>query len=143
MIQKEVAERITADPGGKEYGALTIGVNYYSDPQLVLRVPKKVFMPQPEVESAVIRLRTRDKPPFPVENEQIFFRLVKAAFGQRRKTLLNAVLGVCPGMDKNMVAQMMARIGIDSGRRGETLSLAEFGQLANTIYKKIPLEKQV
>lgn len=143
MIQKEVAERITAEPGGKEYGALTIGVNYYSDPELVLRVPKKVFMPQPEVESAVIKLKVREKPPIHVEDERIFFKVVKAAFGQRRKTLLNAVLGLVSGMDKNSIAQMMAQIGIDSGRRGETLSLAEFGKLANTINTKISEEKQV
>jgi 16S rRNA (adenine1518-N6/adenine1519-N6)-dimethyltransferase len=143
MIQKEVAERITAEPGGKEYGALTVGVNYYSDPQLVLRVPNKVFMPQPEVESALIRLKTRDKPPAHVEDERLFFKVVKAAFGQRRKTLLNAVSGIAPGIDKNVTAQMMAQIGIDSRRRGETLSLEEFARLANIIYKKISEEKQV
>ena len=143
MIQKEVAERITAEPGGKDYGALTIGVNYFSDPQLVLRVPKQVFMPQPEVESAVVRLKTRGKPPVHIEDEQLFFKVVKAAFGQRRKTLLNAVLGIVPGKDKNETAQMMAEIGIDSGRRGETLSIAEFARLANTIYKKVSEEKQV
>lgn len=143
MIQKEVAERITAEPGGKDYGALTIGVNYYSDPQLVLRVPRKVFMPQPEVESAVIKLMTREKPPVHVADKQTFFRVVKAAFGQRRKTLLNAVAGVVPEMDKNMTAEMMAQIGIDPGRRGETLSLAEFAQLANIIYQKITEQKQI
>lgn len=143
MIQKEVAERITAEPGGKDYGALTIGVNYFSDPQLVLRVPKQVFMPQPEVESAVVRLKTRGRPPVHIEDEQLFFKVVKAAFGQRRKTLLNAVLGIVPGKDKNETAQMMAEIGIDSGRRGETLSIAEFARLANTIYKKVSEQKQV
>lgn len=94
-------------------------------------------MPQPEVESAVIRLKTRGKPPVYIEDEQMFFKVVKAAFGQRRKTLLNAVLGIVPGKDKNETARMMAEIGIDSGRRGETLSIAEFARLANTIYKKV------
>lgn len=143
MIQKEVAERITALPGGKDYGALTIGVNYFSEPQLVLRVPKMVFMPQPEVESAVLRLKVRENPPVHVEDEQLFFKVVKAAFGQRRKTLLNAISGLMPGMDKSEAARWMNVAGIDSGRRGETLSIEEFARLANTIYRLISEEKQV
>lgn len=143
MIQKEVAERITAVPGGKDYGALTIGVNYYSDPQLVLRVPKNVFMPQPEVESAVLRLQVRERPPVHVEDEQLFFKVVRAAFGQRRKTLLNALSGLAPGIDKSEAARLMAVAGIESGRRGETLSLEEFAQLTNTIYRAIAEEQQV
>jgi len=103
MVQKEVAERITAAPGSKDYGALTLGVNYYSDPQQVMKVPRKVFMPQPDVESVVVRLIPRKNPPASVENEQAFFLVVRAAFGQRRKTLLNALSSL--GVDKNKIGE--------------------------------------
>lgn len=134
MVQKEVAERIVAQPGGKDYGALTLGVNYYSEPQKVIRVPKKVFMPQPEVESAVVRLKTRAKPPALVEDEEFFFQVVRAAFGQRRKTLANTVSGLNEKLEKSTVAKTLSDIGIDPGRRGETLSFEEFARIANTIY---------
>ncbi len=136
MIQKEVAERMVALPGSKEYGALTLGVNYYCDPQLVIRVPQKVFLPQPEVESMVVRLRRRETPPVPVEDEGIFFRVVRAAFGQRRKTLVNALSGAFQGLEKSMIARMLNDIGIDPARRGETLSLQEFAVVANALSGK-------
>lgn len=133
MVQKEVAERMSALPGNKDYGALTLGINYYSDPQRVTKVPKKVFMPQPEVESAVVKLKIRGTPPVMVDNEIIFFRVVRAAFGQRRKTLANALADTFEGFEKNDVTRLLAGIGIDPGRRGETLSFEEFARIANTI----------
>lgn len=136
MVQKEVAERITAAPGSKDYGALTLGVNYYSDPQQVMKVPRKVFMPQPDVESVVVRLIPRKNPPASVENEQAFFLVVRAAFGQRRKTLLNALSSL--GVDKNKIGLMLPDLGIDPGRRGETLSFEEFARVSNFLHPFIP-----
>ena len=136
MVQKEVAERITAAPGGRDYGALTLGVNYYSEPQQVVKVPRKVFMPQPDVESAVIRLIPRKDPPASVENEQAFFLVVRAAFGQRRKTLLNALSSL--GVDKNKIGVMLLDLGIDPGRRGETLNFEEFARVSNSLHPFIP-----
>ncbi len=136
MVQKEVAERITAAPGSKDYGALTLGVNYYSDPQQVMKVPRKVFMPQPDVESVVVRLIPRKNPPASVENEQAFFLVVRAAFGQRRKTLLNALSSL--GVDKNKIGLMLPDLGIDPGRRGETLSFEEFARVSNSLHPFIP-----
>ncbi len=134
MVQKEVAERMTAVPGGKDYGALTLGVNYYSEPEPVIRVPKKVFMPQPEVESTVVRLTPRESPPAAVEDEQTFFRVVKAAFGQRRKTLANTMSGIAGGLSKDQVAGLLSGLGIDPVRRGETLGFEEFARIANSVY---------
>ncbi|MBU7007756.1 16S rRNA (adenine(1518)-N(6)/adenine(1519)-N(6))-dimethyltransferase RsmA [Phosphitispora fastidiosa] len=136
MVQKEVAERITAAPGSKDYGALTLGVNYYSEPQQVVKVPRKVFMPQPDVESAVIRFIPRKNPPASVENEQAFFLVVKAAFGQRRKTLLNSLSSL--GIDKNQIGTILPDLGIDPGRRGETLSFEEFARVSNSLHPLIP-----
>lgn len=133
MIQKEVAARMVAQPGSKDYGALTLGVGYYSEPQLVARVPKKVFMPQPEVESTVVRLKILDNPPVPVESEEVFFQVVRAAFGQRRKTLINALTGGMEGLDKNQIGQALSDSGINPERRGETLSFQEFASIANLI----------
>ncbi|WP_418791306.1 16S rRNA (adenine(1518)-N(6)/adenine(1519)-N(6))-dimethyltransferase RsmA [Phosphitispora sp. TUW77] len=135
MVQKEVADRIAAVPGTKDYGALTLGVNYYSNPQKVFKVPRKVFIPQPDVESAVIRLILRKHPPAQVINEQAFFCVVKAAFGQRRKTLLNALSSL--GIDKNQLSIILYDLGINPERRGETLSFEEFAGISNVLYPLI------
>jgi len=135
MVQKEVAERMVASPGRKDYGALTLGVNYYSEPKMIVRVPKKVFMPQPEVESMVVRLNRREQPPVRVDDEGTFFRVVRAAFGQRRKTLGNALTGIVEGMDKNGVSVLLSSLGIDPGRRGETLSFGEYARITNELFK--------
>ena len=134
MIQKEVADRLVALPGTKDYGALTLGVNYYSAPRAMAHVPKQVFMPQPEVESTVVRLDVRDGPPAQVADEETFFRIVRAAFGQRRKTLANAI-SVLDCLDKKEVGEMLSALGIDPVRRGETLSFEEFARLSNEVYK--------
>ena len=136
MIQREVADRITAKPGSKDYGALTLGVNYFSHPQVVMRVPKKVFMPQPEVESTVVRFRTLAEPPALVVDEKLFFKVVRAAFGQRRKTLMNTMSVVNEEMEKSAVGEMLLTLGIDPGRRGETLNFEEFARIANEFSKK-------
>lgn len=137
MVQKEVAERMAAQPGGKDFGMLSVSVQYYTKPRLVTIVPKTVFVPQPEVDSAVICLAMREKPAVEVPSEKDFFRVVKAAFSQRRKTLRNALLGSL-GIEKELLEEILAKSGIEGNRRGETLSLEEFAKLAKvwTEYKK-------
>lgn len=129
MVQKEVAERMIAAPGSKIYGALSVAVQYHTEPCIVRDVAPRSFIPAPEVASAVIACRKREKPPVEVEDERMFFRVVRAAFGQRRKTLANALLGV--GASKTAVRRALEEAGIDAQRRGETLRLAEFAHLAN------------
>lgn len=129
MVQKEVAERMIAAPGSKIYGALSVAVQYHTEPRIVRDVAPRSFIPAPEVASAVIACRKREKPPVEVEDERMFFRVVRAAFGQRRKTLANALLGV--GASKTAVRRALEEVGIDAQRRGETLRLAEFAHLAN------------
>ncbi|HWI54254.1 MAG TPA: 16S rRNA (adenine(1518)-N(6)/adenine(1519)-N(6))-dimethyltransferase RsmA [Desulfobacteria bacterium] len=135
MIQKEVAERLTAVPGTKDYGALTVAVNFYSRPGLVTYVPKTVFIPQPEVESAVIKLDVLEKPPVEVTDEKIFFEVVKAAFGQRRKTLANTLGKFSDTLGKAELINLLTEADIDPGRRGETLTLEEFATVADIIFK--------
>lgn len=129
MVQKEVALRMVAKPGGKDYGALSVAVQYYTEPEIVLDVPPRSFIPAPEVDSVVIACKVRETPAVAVADEKMFFRVVKAAFGQRRKTLANALKG--GGLPKEQVRDAMERAGIDPTRRGETLTLAEFGKLAD------------
>ncbi len=136
MIQKEVADRISAKPATKDYGALGVAVNYYSLPEVIVNVPPSSFIPQPKVWSTVIRLEIRDEAPVEVNDEKGYFKVVKAAFGQRRKTLLNA-LSNSPAipLDKEGVLGALKACLIDEKRRGETLSLQEFADLTNEIFK--------
>ncbi|MBE6035895.1 MAG: 16S rRNA (adenine(1518)-N(6)/adenine(1519)-N(6))-dimethyltransferase RsmA [Clostridiales bacterium] len=136
MMQKEVADRIKAEAGKKAYGALSVAVQYYCTVHHVANVPKEVFMPQPKVDSTVIRLDIRKEKPVDLKDEKIFFQCVKAGFGQRRKTMLNSLTGVC-GLSKEQVGRVMESIGIDSGRRAETMSIVEFAKLANSVYDLI------
>ena len=129
MVQKEVAERMIAQPGSRTYGALSVAVQYYTEPTIVLDVPPRSFIPAPEVDSVVIACRVRETPAVQVQDEKLFFRVVKAAFGQRRKTLANALRG--GGFPKEQVRDAMEQAGIDPMRRGETLELTEFGRLAD------------
>ena len=131
MVQKEVAERMTAAPGGKEYGALSVAVQYYTEPAIVRDVPPRSFLPAPEVDSVVIACRVRTQPAPAVKDEKMFFRVVRAAFGQRRKTLGNALKAL--GLAKEKLAQALTAAGVDAGRRGETLSLDEFARLADIL----------
>ncbi|MDD3169944.1 MAG: 16S rRNA (adenine(1518)-N(6)/adenine(1519)-N(6))-dimethyltransferase RsmA [Eubacteriales bacterium] len=132
MLQKEVADRIKSAPGSRTYGALSVAVQYYCTVAHVANAPKELFVPQPKVDSTVIRLDIRKEKPVQLNSEEAFFAVVKAGFGQRRKTLLNALTGIY-GLTKDEVAAVMAAAGIDSVRRAETLSLEEFAALANTI----------
>ena len=135
MIQKEVADRIAAKPSTKDYGALTVAVNFYSVPQVIVNVPPSSFIPQPKVSSSVIKLQLRDKSPVDVKDKKMFFKVVKASFGQRRKTLLNA-LSNSPSftMGKDEISKMLDSISIDGRRRGETLNMSEFADIANNIW---------
>lgn len=136
MIQKEVAERMAASPGGKDYGSLSIAVQYYSVPELVCTVPHSVFIPQPNVESAVIRLKVRETPPVDVEDESFFFEVVHASFAQRRKTIANNLkTRFFPGEGRERLESLLAEAGITPSRRAETLSLQEFAGLSNTFFK--------
>lgn len=127
MVQLEVAQRMVAKPGGKDYGALSVAVQYYSEPHIVREVTPDCFYPAPAVTSAVIRCDIRREPPVDICDERLFFRIVKASFGQRRKTLNNALKAT----GNPDIAAWLTRAGIDGNRRGETLSLAEFAALTN------------
>ena len=129
MVQKEVAERIVAVPGGKDYGALTVAMQYYTEPKLLCTVPAKAFMPAPHVESAVLVCERRAKAPIDVD-EATFFKVVRGAFSVRRKMLSNALKNM--GLTGEFVSAWLERAGIDGKRRGETLTIQEFGVLANT-----------
>lgn len=131
MVQKEVAERMAAAPGGKTYGALSVAVQYYTEPEIALYVPPASFMPPPEVDSVVVDCKVRTLPAVDLIDEKLFFRVVKAAFGQRRKTLNNALKSM--GIDKSIIADVLAKSNIDATRRGETLTMDEFATLSNTL----------
>ena len=131
MVQKEVAERMVAKPGSRIYGALSVAVQYYTEPHIAYDVPPRSFIPAPEVDSVVIACKVRENPAVAVKDEKVFFRVVKAAFGQRRKTISNAMKGA--GFDKEQIAAAFEKAGIDAGRRGETFSLEEFGRLADAL----------
>lgn len=136
MIQKEVADRMSAEPGGKDYGSLSIAVQYYAEPERVATVPASVFIPEPHVDSAVIRLALRRKPPVQVKDEALFFEVVRASFAQRRKTIANNLLaGIFTKADRPVLEALLAECGIDPVRRGETLDIAEFAALANAIWR--------
>lgn len=131
MVQREVADRMTARPGSKAYGALSVACQYYTEPAVLLLVPPRSFLPAPEVESAVIACRVRETPAVAVADEKRFFRTVRAAFGQRRKTIANALKG--GGFSKEAIAAALEATGIDPARRGETLSLAAFAALSDAL----------
>lgn len=129
MVQKEVALRMVAKPGTKDYGALSVAVQYYTEPDIVLDVPPKSFLPAPAVTSSVIRCVLRDKPPVEVIDEKLFFRVVKAGFAQRRKTFANTMKTT--GLSKDRIEELLAKANIDGQRRGETFTLQEFADVAN------------
>ncbi|MEE0777237.1 MAG: 16S rRNA (adenine(1518)-N(6)/adenine(1519)-N(6))-dimethyltransferase RsmA [Bacillota bacterium] len=131
MVQKEVAQRIAASAATKDYGVLTLMVQYDADSEVILNVPAASFHPRPAVDSAVIRLTKRDAPPFPVTDRNKFQSLVKAGFGQRRKTLNNALANGGLGLSKEQIARLLTECEIDGKRRGETLTFEEYACLAN------------
>lgn len=129
MVQKEVALRMIAKPSTKDYGALSVAVQYYTEPDIVLDVPPKSFLPAPAVTSSVIRCVLRDKPPVDVIDEKLFFRVVKAGFAQRRKTFSNTMKTT--GLTRDRIEELLAKANIDGQRRGETFTLQEFADVAN------------
>lgn len=136
MIQKEVAERMAAKPSTKSYGSLTIAIQYYTTAEVVMHVPKGVFMPQPNVDSAVLKLTIREEPPVYVADEKYFFSMVQACFSQRRKTLRNNLTNyLSETYDKETISTMLNEVGIDGMRRGESLTMEEFAALANFFYQ--------
>lgn len=140
MTQKEVGDRITAAPGTKAYGSLSIAIQYYMEAEIAFIVPKTVFVPQPNVDSAIIKLTRREQPSIIVKNEKIFFQVARAAFVQRRKTLWNNLL-VRYGKEEEIKEKLVKSLelaDIDPKRRGETLSLAEFGRLSDAIVEFFP-----
>ncbi len=132
MVQKEVADRMNAQPNSKDYGALSVAVQYYCDTEIVAKAPRHMFMPQPNVDSTVIGLHVREEKKYNVDNEDIFFKTVKASFGQRRKTLLNS-LGGLGFLSKDQIKVALQEANIDEKRRGETLSIEEFASLSNAV----------
>jgi len=132
MVQKEVAERITAMPGGKEYGILSILIQYYSRPEIAFIVPRGSFRPAPKVDSALLHLKILPDPRIKVNDESFFFRIVRLSFSQRRKTLQNCLKGL--GLKKEVLGNAFSSLGIDPKRRAETLSIEEFGLVADELY---------
>ena len=136
MMQKEVADRIKAAPGSKAYGALSAAVQYYCTVDTVAKVPRSVFVPQPNVDSIVLRLNIRKEKPVQLENENLFFECIKAGFGQRRKTLLNSLQNI-KGVTKEIVVASLDAAGVEPSRRAETLNLEEFATIANEVNKRL------
>ncbi|HIQ99630.1 MAG TPA: 16S rRNA (adenine(1518)-N(6)/adenine(1519)-N(6))-dimethyltransferase RsmA [Candidatus Scybalocola faecavium] len=134
MVQKEVAKRMEAGPGSKDYGALSVAVQYYAKPYIVANVPRNCFMPRPNVDSAVIRLTCHEKPPVETPDEHLMFRIVRAAFNQRRKTLVNA-LNNSPelSVDKEQIQAALAAMGLSPTVRGEALTLEQFACLSGYV----------
>ena len=137
MVQKEVADRMRVGPGTKEYGALSLAVQYYAKPEIITKVPAACFMPKPNVDSTVIRLERYEKPPVETEDEAWLFAVIRASFNQRRKTLVNGLtnagnLGVC----RQQVEEVLAEMSLPAAVRGETLTLEQFADLSNRLLKR-------
>ncbi|MGP1534848.1 MAG: 16S rRNA (adenine(1518)-N(6)/adenine(1519)-N(6))-dimethyltransferase RsmA [Dialister pneumosintes] len=135
MMQKEVAARIMASPGTKDYGALTLAIQFYCTAEIVMDVPPSSFIPKPAVMSTVLKLKKRKEPAVKVKDKKLFFSMVKIAFGQRRKVFTNALKA--GGINKTMIDEILRRTQIDGTRRGETFSMQEFGLLADAWYDLI------
>lgn len=133
MIQKEVAERICAAPGGKDYGAFTLLMQWYFEPEMLFAVPPHCFLPQPKVTSAVIRLNRRTEPPADVKDPQLLFRVIRGAFNQRRKTLVNALNTAIPELRKENCERILKLCDLDTNIRGEKLYLSDFARISNEI----------
>lgn len=131
MVQKEVGERFCAKPNSKEYGAITISINYYTKPEIIIDVPKDNFEPMPEVDSCVIKLDVRNVPPVELKNEKDFFNLIKAGFSQRRKTINNSLASM--GISKEKIKNVLEKLGIDSKLRAENLTMEQFADISNNM----------
>ena len=138
MVQKEVADRMQVGPGTKDYGALSLAVQYYAAPEIVAIVPPNCFMPRPKVGSAVIRLTRHKEPPVQVADEKLMFRIIRASFNQRRKTLANGLKNSGElTLPKEVIEESITKLGVPVTIRGEALSLAQFAELSNIILKKM------
>ena len=136
MVQKEVADRMRVGPGSKEYGSLSLAVQYYAKPEMIARVPAACFMPKPNVDSAVIRLTRYDKPPVEVRDEEWLFAVIRASFNQRRKTLANGLANAGNlGLNRGQVGAVLDELGMPLAVRGETLTLERFAELSNRLYE--------
>ena len=131
MVQKEVGERFCAVPNSKEYGAITISINYYTKPEIIIDVPKENFEPMPEVDSCVIKLDVRNVPPVELKSEKDFFNLIKAGFSQRRKTINNSLASM--GISKEKIKNVLEKLGIDSKLRAENLTMEQFADISNNM----------
>ena len=136
MVQKEVAQRIAAQPGSADYSAFTVFCQYYAQPELLFDVPAHCFLPQPKVTSAVIHLRTRQKKPWDILDKDVFFRTVRASFTMRRKKLSNGLASGFPELGKQGAAEVLQAAGFDANVRGETLGIPEFARIANEIVRR-------
>jgi len=136
MIQREVARRICAKPNTADYGAFSVLVQWYAEPEILFDVPPSCFIPQPKVTSSVIRLKTRERPPVEVKDKALFFRVVRAAFGMRRKTLLNALSSNFGEIGKEKLEEIIVSCGFDAKIRGEVLSIGDFAKIADGIYEE-------
>lgn len=134
MVQKEVADRMQCGPGSKDYGALSLAVQYYALPEIVANVPPNCFMPRPNVGSAVIRLTRYEKPPVDVDNEKKMFIIIRASFNQRRKTLVNGLVNGGIGVTKEQVQEALDKMGLSQTIRGEALTLEQFAELSNILF---------
>ncbi len=137
MVQKEVAQRICAKAGSKDYSAFSLFCQYYADPEILFDVPPSCFIPQPKVTSAVITLRCRKEPPCPIADEKLFFRVVKASFAQRRKTLTNGLSSGFSELSKEEIISAIQAAGFPESVRGETLDIPGFAKIAEEIGKRI------
>ena len=135
MIQREVAKRICAGPGTADYGAFGIFVQWHTVPELLFDVPPSCFVPRPKVTSSVVRLTRRAAPPVAVQDEKLFFRVVRAAFNQRRKTLVNALSSQLPGLEKGQVEAVLTSLGLDERVRGEVLDTEAFAKISDAIFR--------
>lgn len=136
MVQKEVAQRMVSGPGTKDYGALSVAVQFYSSPKIIFDVPPHCFIPQPEVHSTIIRLDILKEPPVKVKDKALYFKLVKASFGQRRKTLVNGLANSgFLQINKEQIKEVLESMGLKDNIRGEVLSVQQFGELANLLGK--------
>ena len=136
MVQKEVAQRIAAKPGTADYGAFTVFCQFYAQPELLFDVPPHCFMPQPKVTSAVVSLKVRKELPWEIADKALFFRVVKASFAMRRKTLQNGLASGFPELGKAGAAEVLEAVGLPAAVRGETLDIAGFAAIANEIYRR-------
>lgn len=140
MVQKEVADRMQVGPGTKDYGALSLAVQYYAKPEIITRVPASCFMPRPNVDSTVIRLERYEEPPVFVKDEKYLFAVIRASFNQRRKTLANGLTNAGNlGVNRQLVEEALTQMGLSATVRGEALTLSQFAELSNYLAGKICL----